>query len=101
MRDDIFNEARKIVGIFPITNSDIHHYISKGKDNDTSILEAVNDFLKLELKLDEEKIKELKIMNVTRPQKEEADRLYLHLKEEEGAKYLYRKVAQVKNSEVK
>ena len=101
VKEDTFKEARKIVGLLPITNSDIKHYIKMGKDEDIALLDAVNDFLKLEMKLSTEEIKDLKIKNITRPQKDEVDRVYLHLEDEEGSKYLYRKVSQVNNTEIK
>jgi len=100
-KEDFLAEARNIIGIVPITDSDFDHYLQQGKDSEESLIAAVDDFLKLELKLNVEEIKDLGIHNITRPKKEETDSVYLHCKTEDWPRYLYCKAAHVKNNDVK
>ena len=65
------------------------------------MISGIDHFLKLKLKLNDEEIKELGIVNITRPKKEDCDRLYLYMKFDEGPRYIFRKSAQVKNADIK
>ena len=49
----------------------------------------------------EEEIKDLKIIDITRPKKEDAQRVYLHCETEEGPQYIIRKNIQIQNDEVR
>ena len=99
-RKKVLEEARKIVGIKPVTDLDIEEYTDKGMGDKEALEEAAKDFLRLELKFDQQEIEDLRIIRVTRPQKEGTERLYLHLENEESSRYLYRKTSQVKNENV-
>ena len=62
---------------------------------------AAHDFMKDELKITEEEIQELGIVNVTCPRKQECDCIYVYFSDETAANYFYRVNANVGNDELK
>ena len=97
----ILQEDKKIVGISPITMEHIEKYRSDEVGKEDAIKLATREFLRDKLKMDEEEINDLKILKITKPMKENLERVYIQMDEEEGAKYIYRKAAQVKNEQAK
>ena len=75
-------EAKKIEGLMATTDSDIDHYMKEGYDKEQPMLAAFDYFSKLQLKLGVEEIKELGVMNIKRPKKDESDWIYIHMKYE-------------------
>ena len=94
-------EARKIIGIMPINNADIERNRSESMSDTDALVAAVDEFLKLELKMDSREIQELQIKDITRPKKDDPDRVYLHFDNEEGPQYIFRKNIHVQNEEIK
>lgn len=97
-------EAKKIVGISPISEDDIDRFLINQEykaDNELTEASTVREFLKLEIKMGNKEIGELKIVKIENQKKEEADRLYLHMKDEESVQYIYKKAAQVINPNTK
>ena len=85
----------------PINDDDIEKHMKENDDVKEAITAAVDDFLKLELKMTEEEIKDFKIIDITRLKKEDAQRVYLHCETEEGPQYIIRKNIQIQNDEVR
>ena len=72
----------------PVTDADLEEYIEEGSNKQEALEEAVNDFLRLELKFREE-IEDLMIKRVTQPVKDGMDRIYLQFASEESSKYIF------------
>ena len=74
----VMSAARSRIGIKPITLDDIDQVSNKVKMNRMAALrEAVNEFMKDELKLDDEEIDNLGEFEVYRKDSEENDKVYL------------------------
>ena len=97
----VLEEARKVIGLSPITDEDLDEYLEKGMNKHEALEEAAADFLKFELKIDSDEMEDLAINKVTRPGKEDTDRIYIHFSSEDSAKYIFRKTSQVKNENIK
>ena len=91
-KTNFFQEARKIIGLLPINNRDIERNMEEGVDKKDAIRAAVDEFLRLELKMNSEEIKDLNIKDISRPNKEDSDRVYLHCVSGEGPQYIMRKI---------
>ena len=90
--------ARCRIGIKPITLDDIDRVANKVKMNGMAALrEAVKEFMRDELKLDEEEIDNLGAFEVYRKDSEENDKVYLKFNKEESSNYITRKAAIVRN----
>ena len=93
--------ARCRIGIKPITLDDIDRVANKVKMNGMAALrEAVKEFMRDELKLDEEEIDNLGAFEVYRKDTDENDKVYLKFNKEESSNYISRKAAIVRNEEI-
>ena len=93
--------ARCRIGIKPITLDDIDRVANKVKMNGMAALrEAVKEFMREELKLDEEEIDNLGDFEVYRKDTDENDKVYLKFNKEERSNYITRKAAIVRNEEI-
>ena len=93
--------AKCKVGIKPITLDDIDRIANKCKLNGYDALkESVKEFLRDELKFDNEEIEMLKDFKVKRKDTDDNDKVYVILENEELAEYMYRKAAVCKNDNV-
>ena len=93
--------ARCRIGIKPITLDDIDRVANKVKMNGMAALrEAVKEFMRDELKLDEEEIDNLGAFEVYRKDSEENDKVYLKFNKEESSNYITRNAAIVRNEEI-
>ena len=88
---EILKEAKKIVGIAPITDDDIDYLLSIGNSRDTILMTATTDSLKYTIKMSDSEIQDLQITKVSRPRTPNTDRIYLHCASEKCAQYIYRK----------
>ena len=70
-------------------------------DKADSFKVAVNDFLRDELKITNDDIDFNEIVKITRPKKEDSNRLYIHFSNEESVTLLIRRAAQISNDEIK
>ena len=94
--------ARCKVGISPITLEDIFRTGKVGKTGEESaVMAAAKEFLKLELKMDDEEIENLGQMEATRKEVDENEKVYLTFKSEENAEYIMRKAQICRNHEIK
>ena len=95
-------EAKKVVGIYPVTDRDLDYIMNeKGSNKNETLKIAANDFIRDELKINITDFAESNIVKVARPKKEDCERLYLHMKDEESATFLIRRAAQISNEEIK
>jgi len=89
-------EARKIIGISPILDSDIgEFYLDSGdliRDTENAYKAIVEEFLQEEMKMTPDEIHELNIVKIERPRKKDSDQIYLHLEDTLSTNYLYRKM---------
>ena len=78
LKNNFLTEARKIIGLIPIKNSDIGQHMKDGNDVKVAMMAADDDFLHLELKMDDDEVRKLDTINITCPQKEETERVYIY-----------------------
>ena len=97
----VMSAARSRIGLKPITLDDIDRVANKVKMNGMAALrEAVKEFMKDELKLDDEEIENLGEFDVYRKDSEENDKVYLKFAREESSNYISRKAALVRNENI-
>lgn len=89
-KEEVLTEAKKIIGLAPVTVQDLEHIFNNGVSKLDLLEKAVSDFLKYELKLDDTEIQGLNLIKVTRPKKENSDHMYLHFSNRKASQYLYR-----------
>ena len=76
--EKVLDEAKKVIGLYPITDRDIDYIISEGSTKHNALRIAALDFLKDELKITKEDIDYNDIIKVTRPKKVDSNRLFVH-----------------------
>ena len=59
------------------------------------------DFLQYELKMTSEEINDLGVIKITRPKKDDTEKIYIYFQDQNSAHYLFRKGAKVSNEEIK
>lgn len=97
----VMTATRCRIGLKPITLDDIDRVANKVKMNGMAALrEAVKEFMKDELKLDNEEIENLGAFEVYRKDSEENDKVYLKFSKEESSNYISRKAALVRNKNI-
>ena len=103
IKRDTLNEAKKIIGIAPITKSDLNHVANTHQctTNEEVLKMAAMDFLQYELKMTTDEINALGVTKITRPKKEDTEKMYLDCHDHKTAHYIFRKGAQVSNQEIK
>ena len=74
-KEHYVEKAKKIVGLFPVRESDIQHFIDQGCNKEDAIFEAALEFLNAELKMSQQEIESLNIQRVTRPTREGTERI--------------------------
>ena len=87
-KKEITAEAKKIIGISPVTQEDLDFFTEKGVPQHKLLIEATKDFLIMELKFTEEELQELDIPHVTRPNKGNYHKIYIHFASEKSSNYL-------------
>ena len=97
----VLDEAKKVIGLYPITDRDIDHIISEGSSKHDALRIAALEFLRDELKITKDDIDYNEIIKVTRPKKVDTNRLYIHFSSQEPATLLLRPSAQISNEEIK
>ena len=80
IKKDILTEAKKIIGIAPITKSDLNHVANTHQctTNEEVLKMAAMDFLQYELKMTTDEINALGVTKITRPKKDNTEKIYLH-----------------------
>ena len=53
-KKEVLSQARKIIGISPITDSDLDYISSKGINKEQALEESVKDFIRYELKINDD-----------------------------------------------
>ena len=97
----VMSAARCRIGIKPLTLDDIDRVANQAQLNGMAALrEAVKEFMKDELKLDDDEIDNLGEFEVYRKDTEENDKVYLKFAGEESSNYISRKAALVRNENI-
>ena len=59
------------------------------------------DILQYELKMTSEEINDLGVTKITRPKKDNTEKIYIHCQDQNSAHYIFRKGARVSNEDIK
>jgi hypothetical protein len=98
---DLVSKNRRTIGLAPIDKDDVRRQgrMHETENEDEMLLFAYKEFMKYELKMQQDTIENLKVVKIFREDREDFDRLYVEFEDESSTQICYRHTPKMRKDE--